>query len=372
VRVSAYEATPGTVGGTLRPVARSRGAAVAAVDAVMLVAAAILSQAAALAGGGAGLPAATLTVFALLSLICLHGIRVFAGIPGASSAVRALDVPLATSVAASVVLLTSALADAGAGVDVARIWLFATLYVLGGRYIAAGLPVPALADELAVAVDDGAKRLLDVTVAGILLLLFAPLFLAVAVAIKLDSPGPVFYRCRRIGLDGTELMMLKFRKMWDGASGLPLTATEDDRFTRVGRVITDLKLDELPQLWNVVRGEMSLVGPRPEDPAFVRDHWDSFEPILRVKPGITGLCQLAFARESQILDPTDRMGDYVQRLLPAKIRIDLLYASRRSVGFDVRIALWTVVAVALRRDVAVNRQTGRLTIRRRPAEQPAT
>ena len=83
---------------------------------------------------------------------------------------------------------------------------------------------------------------------------------------------------------------------------------------------------------------MSLVGPRPEDPAFVRDHWDSFEPILRVKPGMTGLCQLAFAKESQILDPDDRMRDYVQRLLPAKIRIDLLYASRRSVGLDVRIA----------------------------------
>jgi len=87
---------------------------------------------------------------------------------------------------------------------------------------------------------------------------------------------------------------------------------------------------------------------------------------------MTGLCQLAFAKESQILDPDDRMRDYVQRLLPAKIRIDLLYASRRSVGFDVRIALWTVAAVVLRRDVAVNRQTGRLTIRRRPQEQAAT
>ena len=154
--------------------------------------------------------------------------------------------------------------------------------------------------------------------------------------------------------------------------GSVLTASADDRLTRVGRVITDFKLDELPQLWNVVRGDMSLVGPRPEDPAFVRDHWDSFEPILRVKPGITGLCQLAFAKESQILDPDDRMRDYVQRLLPAKIRIDLLYASRRSVGFDVRIALWTVAAVVLRRDVAVNRQTGRLTIRRSQQEHAAT
>jgi lipopolysaccharide/colanic/teichoic acid biosynthesis glycosyltransferase len=372
VRVSAYEATHGNVGAALRPAARSSSAAVVAVDSVMLVAAAILSQASALAGGGVGLPAATLTVFALFALVCLHGVRVFAGIPGASSALRALDVPLATSVAGSLVLLTSAVAHAGAGVDVARIWLFATVYVLGGRYVAGGLPVPTFVDDAAVAADAGAKRLLDLTVAVVLLLLFAPLFLAVAVAIKLDSPGPVFYRCRRIGLEGGELMMLKFRKMWDGASGLPLTASADDRLTRVGRVITDLKLDELPQLWNVVRGDMSLVGPRPEDPAFVRDHWDSFEPILRVKPGITGLCQLAFAKESQILDPDDRMRDYVQRLLPAKIRIDLLYASRRTVGFDVRIALWTVAAVVLRRDVAVNRKTGRLTIRRRPQEQAAT
>ena len=123
----------------------------------------------------------------------------------------------------------SALADAGASVDVARIWLFATVYVLGGRYVAGGLPVPAFVDDAAAAADVGTKRLLDLTVAVVLLILFAPVFLAVAVAIKLDSPGPVFFRCRRIGLDGGELQMLKFRKMWDGASGLPLTASADDR-----------------------------------------------------------------------------------------------------------------------------------------------
>ena len=125
--MSAFGATPGTVSGALRPAARSSSAAVVAVDALMLVAAAILSQASALAGGGVGLPAATLTVFAVLSLVCLHGVRVFAGIPGATPALRALDVPLATSVAGSLVLLTSALAAAGAGGDGARFWLFATI-----------------------------------------------------------------------------------------------------------------------------------------------------------------------------------------------------------------------------------------------------
>jgi len=116
----------------------------------------------------------------------------------------------------------------------------------------------------------------------------------------------------------------------------------------------------------VLRGEMSLVGPRPEDPWFVAMHPDDFAEIVGVKPGVTGLCQLAFAKEGEILDPENRLHDYSQRLLPQKIAIDLLYVQRRTFLFDVKILVWTVVAVLLRKAVAVNRQTGELTLRRRP------
>jgi lipopolysaccharide/colanic/teichoic acid biosynthesis glycosyltransferase len=115
---------------------------------------------------------------------------------------------------------------------------------------------------------------------------------------------------------------------------------------------------------------MSLVGPRPEDRLFVHLQEDAYEEILSVRPGITGLCQLAFAEESRILDPADRMRDYTQRLLPQKTGLDRLYAGRRSVLMDLSILRWTILAVVARRPVAVDRQTARLTVRNR-RDQPA-
>jgi lipopolysaccharide/colanic/teichoic acid biosynthesis glycosyltransferase len=208
------------------------------------------------------------------------------------------------------------------------------------------------------------KRALDIAVAVILLGLTIPLFAAVALAIKLDSAGPVFYCCRRVGFRGREIAMLKFRKMKDGVTGPALTVAEDDRLTRVGRVLARTKLDELPQLWNVLRGQMSLVGPRPEDPAFVATYAQHYAQIIQVKPGMTGLCQLAFAKEADILDTRDRVEDYVSRLLPQKVALDQLYASRRSLGMDLRILVWTAVAVFGRCDVAVHRTAAKMTIRR--------
>ena len=219
--------------------------------------------------------------------------------------------------------------------------------------------------RVAAAVDRAAKRAFDITVSGLLLLLASPVILCVAAAIKLEDGGPVFFRCRRIGEAGRDLRMLKFRKMRQDVSGPPLTWSQDDRFTRVGHFLATSKLDELPQLWNVLRGGMSLVGPRPEDPAFVAMRADEFEVIHRIKPGVTGLCQLAFAKEESILDPRDRVRDYAERLLPQKIMIDGLYGRRRTFAFDVKILMWTIVAVLLRKDVAVHRQTGNLTLRRR-------
>jgi lipopolysaccharide/colanic/teichoic acid biosynthesis glycosyltransferase len=210
------------------------------------------------------------------------------------------------------------------------------------------------------------KRGIDLGIAGALLVLLLPLLVLLALAIKLDSPGPVFYRARRVGYRGRELRMLKFRKMHVDAEGPALTAAGDERFTPIGRMLAATKLDELPQLWNVLRGEMSLVGPRPEDPGFVALEGDAYQEILRVRPGITGLCQLAFARESEILDEHDRTRHYIERLLPQKARLDALYARRRSLLLDLRVLAWTVLAILLRCEVAVNRETGALSLRRRP------
>ena len=213
--------------------------------------------------------------------------------------------------------------------------------------------------------DGALKRTLDVVVAAPVLLLLAPLFIVVAATIKLESPGGVFYRCRRVGRGGRELQMLKFRKMHEGARGPALVQTKDERFTRLGAFLARTKLDELPQLWNVLKGEMSLVGPRPEDPSFVEQHREAYDAILAVRPGVTGLSQLAFARETEVLDPGDQVGHYVSRILPQKMQMDRLYAVQRSLSMDLKILWWTLCAVAGRLDVAVHRDTGRLN-RRRP------
>jgi lipopolysaccharide/colanic/teichoic acid biosynthesis glycosyltransferase len=216
-----------------------------------------------------------------------------------------------------------------------------------------------------VSLDLTVKRAVDFTTAALLLALFLPLFLVIAAAITADSRGPVLYRCRRVGQHGRELAMFKFRKMKRDAHGHRLTVAADDRLTRIGKVLARTKLDELPQLWHVVRGEMSLVGPRPEDPYFVGLHDREYRRILTVKPGITGLTQLAFVDEARILGPGNPQTAYLQRLLPQKVALDRLYVDRRSIGVDARVLWWTFLAVVCRRPVAVHRTDGRLSHRRR-------
>jgi lipopolysaccharide/colanic/teichoic acid biosynthesis glycosyltransferase len=214
------------------------------------------------------------------------------------------------------------------------------------------------------------KRILDVAVAlGLLVLLAIPLLL-IALAVKLDSRGPVFYRVSRVGFGGRPLTMLKFRKMHDDARGIPLTANADPRLTRIGTILARTRLDELPQLWDVLRGRMSIVGPRPEAPEFVTLHSDAYRRILSVRPGITGLSQLAFAEEHFILDQSDLVGDYVGRILPQKVGLDTLYAGDYGVGMDLRILAWTAVAMIAGRRVSVHRRTGALSLRRRPRGNP--
>jgi lipopolysaccharide/colanic/teichoic acid biosynthesis glycosyltransferase len=210
------------------------------------------------------------------------------------------------------------------------------------------------------------KRTFDFVVAAAVLLLLACLLVGIAIAIKLESPGPALYRAPRVGRGGRELRMLKFRKMRDKATGPRVTGPRDERLTRVGRFLANTKLDEVPQLWNVLTGSMSLVGPRPQDPMFVELRRADYDEILQVKPGITGLYQLAFARETELLDRQDHVADYVRRMLPVKTQLDRLYVAHRSTLMDLRVIAWTAVAVVLRKDVAVNRSTARLRLRRRP------
>jgi lipopolysaccharide/colanic/teichoic acid biosynthesis glycosyltransferase len=220
-------------------------------------------------------------------------------------------------------------------------------------------------DEISATLQAALKRAADILVSTLVLAISLPLIAIVSLLVVLDSRGPVFYRAARVGRAGRELRMLKFRKMHHNASGAPLTMSEDARFTRIGRLLARTKIDELPQLWHVLRGEMSIIGPRPEDPGFVAERPDDYDEILRVRPGITGLSQIAFAEESEILCKVDPLSHYRSRIFPQKIKLDRMYAASPSLAMDFRILFWTCAAVLLRRQVAVHRETGRMNLRRR-------
>jgi lipopolysaccharide/colanic/teichoic acid biosynthesis glycosyltransferase len=209
------------------------------------------------------------------------------------------------------------------------------------------------------------KRTFDVVVAALVLAALMPLLLLIALLVVVDSPGPVFYRSTRAGFRGRPLRMLKFRKMRADARGAHLTLADDARLTRLGAWLVRTKLDELPQLWHVLRGEMSLVGPRPESPSCVDRYRTDYGLILSVRPGLTGYTQLAFAREGSILDPNDPEGHYLRGLLPQKVALDRLYAARPSLRRDVWILGATILTVVCRQPLAVDRTTGAVTLRRR-------
>jgi lipopolysaccharide/colanic/teichoic acid biosynthesis glycosyltransferase len=165
----------------------------------------------------------------------------------------------------------------------------------------------------------------------------------VSILIVLDSPGPVLYRATRVGRSGKTFRMLKFRKMRRCATGSPLTMDCDERFTPIGRFLALTKLDELPQLYNVLRGDMRLVGPRPEDVSFVERYREHYDEILSVVPGITGPAAVQYASESRMLaGHEDPVAFYAEHLMPLKIEIDIEYVRNRSVTRDMRILLTTL------------------------------
>ena len=194
-----------------------------------------------------------------------------------------------------------------------------------------------------------AKRLFDIVCAGIGLLLLSPLLLAVAVWVKLDSPGPVMFRQERVGRFGATFRIHKFRTMRVDAPrlGPQITIGDDARITRSGRWLRASKVDELPQLWDVLRGAMSLVGPRPEVPRYVALYpADLRELVLSVRPGITDPASLSFRNESELLARAeDPEREYVEVVMPMKLRLAADYVRNASLGGDIRLILATLGAI---------------------------
>ena len=193
-----------------------------------------------------------------------------------------------------------------------------------------------------------AKRCFDVIVALIGLILLTPVFLMVALAIKLDSPGPIFYIGKRIGKDGMPFGIIKFRTMVDHADrmGAALTQGQDPRVTRVGRVLRKWKLDELPQMLNVLRGEMSVVGPRPEAPCYVEHYTPEQRRVLQAKPGITGLTQVRFRHEESCCSTVrDVEEEYIREIMPHKLALDLEYIENQTLLLDLKLIARTFVCL---------------------------
>jgi lipopolysaccharide/colanic/teichoic acid biosynthesis glycosyltransferase len=191
------------------------------------------------------------------------------------------------------------------------------------------------------------KRALDVVISLVALALLAPFFGLIAVAIKRDSPGPVIYRGARTGRGGSTFRMLKFRTMYEtpaSHAGPKVTARDDPRVTPLGRWLRDTKLNELPQFWNVFKGDMSLVGPRPEDPDIAQS-WPAAvrDEILSVRPGITSPASVLYHDEEALLCAEDLFRQYIQDLSPDKMRLDQLYVQYRSFCLDLDTVLWTVL-----------------------------
>ncbi|NPV54640.1 MAG: sugar transferase [Firmicutes bacterium] len=200
------------------------------------------------------------------------------------------------------------------------------------------------------------KRFIDIIVSlGILILLF-PAFVVIAVAVVLDSGFPVFYRGERIGKDGRLFRIIKFRSMYVGsAQGPAITGKDDPRVTPVGKFLRKWKLDELPQFYNVLKGEMSLVGPRPEAPQYVEFYSDEEKIVLSVRPGVTGVSQLLFRNEEEMLEGPDPERFYLDVLMRQKIRCDVAYVRNQSLVFDLVLILLTLVAVVLPREPGIKK-----------------
>ena len=193
------------------------------------------------------------------------------------------------------------------------------------------------------------KRCLDVAIGIPVLGLSLPIFGAAALAMRASGDrGPLFFRAVRLGEAGRPFQVLKLRTMRTDTVGPAVTAADDVRVTRIGRWLRDAKLDELPQIWNVLRGEMSLVGPRPEDPRFVQWSDPLHRTVFSARPGITGLAQIRYRNEEALVPVENLERAYTEGILPAKLALDAAYLRHRSLGLDLRILGRTILAVISR------------------------
>jgi lipopolysaccharide/colanic/teichoic acid biosynthesis glycosyltransferase len=189
----------------------------------------------------------------------------------------------------------------------------------------------------------GLPRISEVVAAGLALVILSPLLALIALAVALGSGLPILFRQERVGRGGVPFTLVKFRTMRNGPGGPGITAGDDRRITRVGRMLRRTKLDELPELWNVLRGDMSLVGPRPESPRYVSDEprWDR---VLSVRPGLTDPTTLSLLDEEALLASVagDREEFYIEQLLPKKLDGYLDYLDRRTWRTDLQVIRETV------------------------------
>jgi lipopolysaccharide/colanic/teichoic acid biosynthesis glycosyltransferase len=194
-----------------------------------------------------------------------------------------------------------------------------------------------------------AKRLFDLFFVLPSLIVFSPVFLIIAITIKLDSKGSIFFKQTRVGLHGKHFQIFKFRSMVMNAEakGAKVTIEGDNRITKVGHFLREYKFDELPQLWNVLIGDMSLVGPRPEVPEYVEFYSDNMKKIvLSVPPGITDRASIEFRDENKILaDSNNPIEDYREKVLPIKLDYYKQYVQQRSLWLDFSLIIGTFSAI---------------------------
>lgn len=191
------------------------------------------------------------------------------------------------------------------------------------------------------------RRFVDLLISAIGLFLISPFLCLIAIWIKFDSSGPALYRAQRVGRDGEIFGLFKFRTMYVGADkvGPGITTFGDQRITSSGRFLRRTKLDELPQLVNVLLGDMSLVGPRPEDPRYVELYTTAQRNVLKVRPGITSAASLKFRNEEEILSGANWEDDYRTKIMPTKLAIDLDYLAKRTLVTDGLLVVRTAFSM---------------------------
>lgn len=192
------------------------------------------------------------------------------------------------------------------------------------------------------------KRLMDIISSAMGLVFFAPLMILVAIGIKIDSEGPVFFRQERVGLNGKRFFIYKFRTMAENTElkGLQITGDNDERITRIGKYLRKYKIDEIPQLINVLKGEMSIVGPRPQVPKYVNMFKEQYDKILVVRPGITGYASLEYSNENELLGSCDDPEKfYIEDILPKKLDLNMRYIEEISLWTDIKVIIRTIIKI---------------------------